>query len=148
MSDRDKSRFLKFVKISDKARTPTRGSGRAAGYDLYSAINVLIEPRGKAVISTDLFISVPQGTYGRIAPRSGLTIKHSIDVGAGVIDEDFRGLVKIILFNHSDTAFQVNEGDRVAQLICEKIVYPELIEVPFLMGTERGDKGLGSSGLR
>lgn len=66
---------------------------------------------------------MPAGTYGRIAPRSGLAVKNFIDVGAGVIDADYRGQVKILLFNHADVDFEVKEGDRVAQLILERVSF-------------------------
>ncbi|KAF6175268.1 hypothetical protein GIB67_030486 [Kingdonia uniflora] len=78
-----------------------------AGYDLSSAIEAKVPARGKALIPTDLSIAISQGTYARIAPRSGLTWKHSIDVGAGVIDADYRGPVGVILFNHSDVDFEI-----------------------------------------
>ncbi|KAF6138714.1 hypothetical protein GIB67_040846 [Kingdonia uniflora] len=78
-----------------------------AGYDLSSAIEANVPARGKALIPTDLSIAISQGTYARIAPRSGLTWKHSIDVGAGEIDADYRGPVGVILFNHSDVDFEI-----------------------------------------
>lgn len=102
--------------------------------------------KGKAIVKTDIQIAVPDGSYGRIAPRSGLAAKHFIDVGAGVIDHDYRGNVGIVMFNFSDKDFPVNKGDRVAQLICEKIFYPDLEELPSLSETERGSKGYGSTG--
>lgn len=77
---------------------------------------------------TDIQIAVPNGTYGRVAPRSGLAHKHFIDVGAGVIDQDYRGNVGVILFNFGENVFKVNKGDRIAQLICERISYPDIQE--------------------
>ena len=148
MTDQTNNQSLRFVRVSNEARIPTRGSPRSAGYDLYSAVNITLEPRGKVIVTTDLIISVPEGTYGRIAPRSGLAANHSIHVGAGVVDEDYRGIIKIILFNHSDIPFLIKEGDRVAQLICEKIISPDLLEVTSLGDTERGKNGFGSSGLK
>lgn len=74
-------------------------------------------------------------------------MKHSIDVGAGVIDEDYRGNVGVILFNHADQVFEIKRGDRVAQLILEKILTPAVKEVPDLDETERKDAGFGSTGL-
>ena len=71
-------------------------------------------------------VKVPHGTYGRVAPRSGLAWKNHIDIGAGVVDEDYRGNVGVVMFNHSSTEFVVKAGDRVAQLVCEKIAYPEI----------------------
>jgi dUTP pyrophosphatase len=81
------------------------------------------------------------------APRSGLTWKHSIDVGAGVIDADYRGPVGVILFNHSDVDFEVKVGDRVAQLIIQKIITPEVSEVLDLDSTVRAEGGFGSTGV-
>jgi dUTP pyrophosphatase len=83
---------------------------------------------------------------GRVAPRSGLAVKHSIHTGAGVIDADYRGEVKVILFNFSDIDFEIKEGDRIAQLILEKIYTPEIEVVPVLEETVRGDGGFGSTG--
>ncbi|XP_026434066.1 deoxyuridine 5'-triphosphate nucleotidohydrolase-like isoform X2 [Papaver somniferum] len=132
------SSFLRVKKLSEKAVLPSRGSSLSAGYDL---------SRGKALIPTDLSTAVPEGTYARVAPRSGLTWKHSIDVGAGVTDADYRGPVGVILFNHSDVDFQVKMGDRVAQLIIEKIITPEVEEVEDLDSTVRGSGGFGSTGV-
>ncbi|XP_016177828.2 deoxyuridine 5'-triphosphate nucleotidohydrolase, partial [Arachis ipaensis] len=112
---------------------------------LSSAVETKILARGKALVATDLSISIPEGTYARIAPRSGLALKHSIDVGAGVIDADYRGPVGVILFNHSDVDFEVKVGDRVAQLILEKIVTPDVVEVEDLDSTVRGEGGFGST---
>lgn len=89
---------------------------------------------------------VPSGTYGRVAPRSGLAAKHMIDVGAGVVDEDYTGNVGVVLFNLGGEDFAVKAGDRVAQLVCEKIEHPELEEVERLEETERGEGGFGSTG--
>uniref|UniRef100_A0A6I8RCA4 Deoxyuridine 5'-triphosphate nucleotidohydrolase n=1 Tax=Xenopus tropicalis TaxID=8364 RepID=A0A6I8RCA4_XENTR len=122
---------LKFAKLSDQAYTPTRGSTRAAGYDLYSAYDYVIPALDKMVVKTDIQISVPTGCYGRVA---------------GVIDEDYRGNVGVVLFNFGKEAFEVKKGDRVAQLICERILYPELEEVQALDDTERGAGGFGSTG--
>ncbi|NXK03576.1 DUT protein, partial [Herpetotheres cachinnans] len=137
---------LRFTKLSENACAPSRGSARAAGYDLYSAYDCVIPPMEKAVVKTDIQIALPSGCYGRIAPRSGLAAKHFIDVGAGVIDEDYRGNVGVVLFNFGKETFEVKKGDRIAQLICERIFYPELEEVQALDDTERGEGGFGSTG--
>uniref|UniRef100_A0A3P8U8U5 Deoxyuridine 5'-triphosphate nucleotidohydrolase n=1 Tax=Amphiprion percula TaxID=161767 RepID=A0A3P8U8U5_AMPPE len=137
---------LRFAKLSEHAMTPTRGSAKAAGYDLYSAYDYTIGPMDKAIVKTDIQIAVPHGCYGRVAPRSGLAAKHFIDVGAGVVDEDYRGNVGVVLFNFSKDTFEVKKGDRVAQLVCEKICYPDLEEQETLDGTERGAGGFGSTG--
>ncbi|GAA5937242.1 bifunctional dITP/dUTP diphosphatase [Sporobolomyces koalae] len=131
---------------SDKARIPTRGSALAAGYDLYSSEEKTVPARGQALIGTDISIAIPEGTYGRVAPRSGLGVKHSITTGAGVIDADYRGKVGVLLFNLGDKDFDIKEGDRIAQLILEKIVTPEPQEVDSLDETVRGAGGFGSTG--
>merc|ERR1719492_556759 len=125
---------MQVAKLSDKAIIPTKGSKLAAGYDLYSAEDATIPARGKGLVKTDLQIKVPHGTYGRVAPRSGLAWKNHIDIGAGVVDQDYRGNVGVVMFNHADVAFSIKKGDRIAQLICEKIEYPELEECSELNG--------------
>ncbi|KAF2432869.1 dUTPase [Tothia fuscella] len=137
---------LQVQLLSPKAQAPTRGSDFAAGYDLYSAEDNAVPARGKAMISTGIAIAVPAGTYGRVAPRSGLAAKHSIDTGAGVIDADYRGEVKVILFNFSDNDFAIKTGDRIAQLIIERIYTPEVAVVEKLDESVRGAGGFGSTG--
>jgi len=137
---------LKVVLCSPQAKLPQRALG-SAGYDLYSACNVIVPARGKAIVNTDVRIRVPDGTYGRIAPRSGLAWNHHIAVGAGVIDPTYNGIVGIVLFNHSTNDFKVEVGDRCAQLICEKLDTPIVEEVQELDATERGEKGFGSTGI-
>ncbi len=83
---------------------------------------------------------------GRIAPRSGLAAKNFIDTGAGVIDADYRGPVKVLLFNHGESDFEVKEGDRIAQLVIERIYTPEVVEVEELEESVRGAGGFGSTG--
>ena len=137
---------LKIVKLSTNAQLPIRASPFSAGLDLFSAENTTIPPQGKALVKTDLQVSVPEGCYGRVAPRSGLASKNFIDVGAGVIDADFRGNLSILLFNFNSVSFEVTVGMRVAQLICEKIAYPVVVECSELPPTTRGSSGFGSSG--
>ena len=98
-------------------------------------------------MSTDISIATPAGTYGRIAPRSGLAAKNFIDTGAGVIDADYRGEVKVLLFNHSEVDFEVKVGDRVAQLVLERIYTPEVVVVEELEESVRGAGGFGSTGV-
>lgn len=133
-------------KLSPNARLPERGSKHAAGYDLFSSVDTVIPAKGKAIVPTGISISIPLGTYARVAPRSGLAVKHFIDVGAGVIDYDYRGPVGAVMYNFSDTDFPVKQGDRIAQLILERILTPEVVEVESLTETERGEGGFGSTG--
>lgn len=138
--------ILQFAKLTENAFAPTRGSEKAAGYDLYSAYDYTIPSAGKTLVLTDIQIALPDGCYGRVAPRSGLASKHFIDVGAGVIDQDYRGNVGVLLFNHNNQLFEVKKGDRVAQLILEQIFLPDLQELPNLDDTNRGSSGFGSTG--
>ena len=112
---------LHYKALNERAQAPMRGSKFAAGYDLYAAEDAVIPGKGQGTVGTGLAIACPAGTYGRIAPRSGLAAKHSIDTGAGVIDEDYRGEVKVILFNFGAKDFEFKVGDRVAQLILTKV---------------------------
>ena len=139
--------MLKFKKLSSKASAPTRGSKEAVGYDLCSAEDLTIKAMGKALISTDLSFSIPIGHYGRIAPRSGMSWKKHTDIGAGVIDPDYRGNVKVVLFNHSEKPIEVHSGDRIAQLILEKVSVLPLEEIKELNATQRGENGFGSTGI-
>lgn len=136
-----------FVKrLSEYGYIPRRGSDGAAGYDLYAAEGVCIQPQHRGLVGTAISIKVPPGTYGRVAPRSGLSVKYEIDVGAGVVDEDYRGEVKVLLINHGTKDFYVTKGDRIAQLVLERIVNPEVKEVLSLDNTNRGEGGFGSTG--
>ncbi|VDM35696.1 unnamed protein product [Hydatigera taeniaeformis] len=138
---------LRFRKVSNLAYTPTRGSELAAGYDLYSSVDCVVKVGGRTLINTDIQIALPPGCYGRIAPRSGLALKHGIDVGAGVVDPDYRGNIMVVLFNFGDEDFYVRRGDRIAQLICERIFTPSLEECHTLDETRRGSSGYGSTGM-
>lgn len=136
---------LQVVKLTTQATVPTKGSDKAAGFDLYSAYDYALQAWGTILVKTDLQIKVPDGSYGRLAPRSGLAWGNHIHL-AGVIDADYRGPINIILFNFSNETFKIKRGDRVAQLVCEKLTYPHIVVVNSLNKTARGEKGFGASG--
>ena len=140
------SAILRFSRLSAAARAPLHGSPGAAGYDLSAAEYALIPVGGRASIATDIAVQLPLGCYGRVAPRSGLALDSGIDVGAGVIDADFRGNIRVLLFNFGDSPFRVNVGDRIAQLILEVCVSAVVVEVDSLTPTGRGVAGFGSTG--
>jgi dUTP pyrophosphatase len=139
--------ILKVHRLSQDATLPKRASKGSVGYDLSSATHCVIPARGKGLVLTNLSIQVPPGCYGRVAPRSGVAWKHHIDVGAGVIDQDYRGDVGVVLFNHAKTDFKVAKGDRIAQLILEKCLLVEVEDVSTLEETQRGSGGFGSTGM-
>lgn len=132
-------------RLSEDAKLPTRGTPGSAGLDLYASEGVHVPARGRALVKTDIAISFPKGTYGQIAPRSGLAFKHGIDVGAGVIDPDYTGPIGIVVFNHTDDVFIVNKGLKMAQLIFIYIAKPAPVEVEILEATLRGSGGFGST---
>ncbi len=138
---------LQYHKITNQAIVPTKATVHAAGHDLYSAYDYII-PAGKSIlVKTDLQMQFPEGTYGRIAPRSGLALNENVHVGGGVIDRDYTGNIGAILFNLSSKDYHISRGDRIAQVICENILYPTLRECAEKMpATPRGEKGFGSSG--
>ena len=138
---------LQVQRLSDNEVLPIRTSDQAAGYDLSSAQSVIVPAEGKVLIPTDLAIAVPPDTYGRIAPRSGLAARNHFAVGAGVIDPDYRGNVQVLLFNHSKQDQLLRKGERVAQLILERILTPQVTEMGTLPPTRRNQAAFGSSGL-
>ena len=121
-----------------------RNTPDTAGYDLYSAEEKIVPACGKMLVDTRISIATPPGTYGRIAPRSGLAAKNMIATGAGVIDVDYRGVVFVLLFNHLDEDLKVKQGDWIAQLILEKIATPAIEQVENLNETVGGSQGFGS----
>jgi dUTP pyrophosphatase len=142
-----------YVALLKQAATmPRRATDGSAGYDLAAAVPVVVPAKGRALVPTGLKITVPPGTYGRIAPRSGLAVKHGITTGAGVIDPDYKGEVKVVLFNLSETHFVIIPGDRIAQLILERVETPEVVQCSPSDDEEeettaRGSKGFGSTGV-
>ena len=125
---------------------PTMSTSSSAGFDLHSAITTSIPPNSRKAIGLGFNIAIPEGMYGRIAPRSGLALHHHLDVAAGVIDPDYRGEVKVLLVNSSQKQFKIQEGDRIAQLIFERIATPAFHTLASLPTSKRGKGGFGSTG--
>ena len=130
---------------SEKARLPTRGSRDSAGLDLYAATDVTIKANSTALLPLGISVSIPRGFYGQIASRSGLATKGLV-VEAGVIDSDYRGEIKVLLYNHSHSPYEVKVGDRVAQLIIIPVLMIEPAVAEALEETLRGESGFGSTG--
>jgi len=133
--------------LSENATLPMKGSPLSAGFDLSSAHDTVIKAGSRGLVNLDISVACPPGTYARIAPRSGLAVKKGIDVGAGVVDADYRGPVCVVLFNFGDEDFQVKQGDRIAQLILEQVCMAEAVQVEELDDTVRGAGGFGSTGV-
>lgn len=143
--------MLKFKRLPDGVDLPlpsyqTEG---AAGMDICSAVSTIIPRNRSRVISTGFAVAVPEGWELQCRPRSGLAAKHMVTVGnaPGTIDSDYRGEIKIILFNHGETFFNIKRGDRIAQLVPKKAPRLEIVEVTELDETERGEGGFGSTGV-
>jgi len=144
---------FQFKKLSSSARLPEYGSEFAAGMDLFSSNeeSIIIEPSKRKMIPTGLSMSYDNmNYYMRIAPRSGLTVKNSIDVGAGVIDFDYRGEIKVVLMNNGTEDFIVTKNMKIAQMIPTMTISPnnaKITEVQEQSETQRGASGFGSTGL-
>lgn len=130
---------------------PEYGTEHAAGCDLRANLTepVVLAPLGRALIPTGLFLEIPVGMEGQVRPRSGLAAKHGVTVlnSPGTIDADYRGEVKVILVNLSDTAFTINNGERIAQLVVAKHERAEWEESSSLADSERGAGGFGHTGV-
>ena len=138
---------LQVKKLYADAILPRRQTCDSAGYDISCYDTYVIPPHGKQLIDTGISFTVPKGTYGQLASRSGMSCKGT-HVGAGVIDRDYTGHVKVLLFNlNNEEDIVINKGDRVAQLILKNIQTPEVEEVEELSLTSRGSSGFGSTGV-
>jgi dUTP pyrophosphatase len=137
---------LRVKLLNDNATLPTRGSPGAAGYDLACTEDFVLETQSHTLVATGLGFQLPPNVYGRVAPRSGLTVKHGIHIGAGVIDPDYMGEVKVAMFNLGINPVLFKKGDRIAQLILERCETPDVQEIEILVSTMRGDGGFGSTG--
>jgi dUTP pyrophosphatase len=138
--------ILRFQRLDPRAALPMRGSSFAAGLDICSIEDLIIEPHQRATARTGLAVAIPHGFYGRVAPRSGLAVKHGLDVLAGVIDSDYRGELCCVLYNTGDAAIELPAGSKICQLIIEKIITPKATWVADLDETARGAGGFGSTG--
>jgi dUTP pyrophosphatase len=149
---------VRVKRVRATAKIPTQGSAHAAGFDLYAAeTTVVLGSRiiggervevGRASIPTGLIVEIPRGFYGRIAPRSGLAIRHGMDTLAGVVDPDFRSEVVVLLANFGSEDVVIEQGERCAQIIFEQIGQLRLHEADELTPTERGEGGFGSTGRK
>lgn len=137
---------LKVKRLSERATLPRRATAGAAGYDLCSAEKTSVPAGTRKVVKTDLAVAIPVLHYGRIAPRSGLAFKEGLDVAAGVIDPDYRGPLGLVICNNGTKDFEIKIGDRIAQLLLERVGTPVVEEVEKLDETPRGAGGFGSTG--
>jgi dUTP pyrophosphatase len=134
------------IKVRGLGWIPEYGSLGAAGADLRAGAEVSIAPQERAAIPTDLQIEIPEGHVGLVWPRSGLALRHGIDTLAGVIDSDYRGELRVVLVNHGREPFVIKRGDRIAQLLIQKVERASFSNSSALADSERGEAGFGSTG--
>ena len=135
---------LQIVKMSPRAVVPTKATKYSIGLDLYSPDSYLVRPKGRVLIPIQIRLGIPPGYYGKITSKSGLAVQHKIHVGAGVIDPDYTGEIKVLLINDGKHYYQVNQGHPIAQLILEKASILIIRQVKQLPTTSRGERGCGS----
>jgi dUTP pyrophosphatase len=135
------------VPCAGEGAPPEYASEGAAGADLRASGAVEIPPGGRAAVPTGLFLEIPRGHVGLVWPRSGLAVRHGIDTLAGVIDSDYRGEVKVVLVNHGTEPFRIAAGDRIAQILIQRVERAGFRRATELPGTERGGGGFGSTGV-
>jgi dUTP pyrophosphatase len=149
---------LNIKKLTPDAQIPVYGSQFAAGMDLFSAIDLVVPPQTRKLVSTGISVSWeteedqwdehPEKYYLRIAPRSGLSVKNNIDIGAGVVDSDYRGEIFVCFINNSlDKEYQIKQGDKIAQMILTRFEqFRDVVLVEEHSETARGEGGFGSTG--
>lgn len=140
---------VKFVRLRPEARVPVKAHEEDAGFDLCASEDFLLKAHSYGCVPTGLSMELPRGTEGQVRPRSGLAAKNGITVlnAPGTIDAGYRGEVKVILINHSDTDFAITAGMRIAQLVIQPVVEAAFTEVSALCDSDRGQGGFGSTGV-
>lgn len=138
--------LLQIKLLTDTAKVPLSATQDAAGCDLFADEDIVVPVSGYTWVRTGIAIAIPSGYVGQIWPRSGLGGKYGVDTGAGVGDPDYRGELKVLLFNHGEAPVFIKTGDRIAQLLIQLAIKPEFVVVDALPETARGAGGFGSTG--
>lgn len=136
------------LKILNNGAKLVKGTNNSAGYDVVASEDITLKPWQSSMVSTNLFIEIEEGYEGQLRSRSSLSTKHRLILlnGIGTIDSDYRGEVKVPLLNLGNEEYQINKGDRIAQLVFNKLVDVEQLDVERLEESERGKGGFGSTG--
>lgn len=150
------SRKVRAKLLSKEAKMPTRSNLSDAGWDLYSTEDVVITGGQRKIVKTGISLQIPDEWVGLIWPRSGLSVKKGLDVLAGVVDSGYRGEIMVCLYNtntqlqlfadENDPSVTIKKGDRIAQILFQRVPDIHLVEVDELSNSDRGEKGFGSSG--
>ena len=145
---------VKIKKLYEDSKVPQYATEGSSGVDLYAYLegyqSVVLKPNERWLFPTGISMEIPVGYEGQVRPRSGLAVKHGITVlnTPGTIDEDFRGEIKVCLYNTSPLPYVINHGDRIAQMVFAKVEKAEFEEVSELQSTDRGDGGFGHTGVK
>ena len=139
------------LKLDKGVECPVYSTEGAAGADIKAApgLSAVIRPGEYLAIPTGIYPEIPEGYEVQVRPRSGLALRNGVTVlnAPGTIDCDYRGEVKVILINHSDAPFTIEDGDRIAQLVVSSVTRARFIDADSLSQTERGEGGFGSTGV-
>ena len=138
--------YVQVQLLNNNATVPTKAHEEDAGFDLYSSVDISIPAHSRAVINTSIAIAMPNNFAGLIWPRSGLSVKHGIDVLAGVVDSGYRGEILVCLYNTSNDTVEIHTGDRIAQIIFQEVPRVSLSVNATLGSSQRGSNGFGSTG--
>lgn len=141
---------LKIRKIDKNAILPNYAHEGDAGLDLYAVKELVLKPGDRGLVHTGIQIELPKNTEAQIRPRSGLALKNGITTlnSPGTIDEGYRGEIGVILINHGNETFKVEQGMKIAQMVIKPVFKVDIIEAEELSNTERNEKGFGSSGIK
>jgi dUTP pyrophosphatase len=136
------------ITLGPGALEPTRATSGSAGYDLYASEEVILAPQSRALVNTSVSVSIPDGFEGQVRSRSGLAVKNGVIVlnAPGTIDSDYRGEIRVILYNSGHQEFKVEKGTRIAQLVISQYYKCDFSFVVALDQTTRGEGGFGSTG--
>ena len=135
------------VKVEGPGALPEYHTDGAAGADLRALAETVLKPGARAAVGTGVRLQIPAGYVGLIWPRSGLAVRHGIDTMAGVIDSDYRGEVMVVLVNHGAETVRIAAGDRIAQVLFQKVERARMVAADALDATGRGTGGFGSTGV-
>ena len=138
-----------ITRLDESVPMPGYAKAGDAGADLTSRVEITLQPGERALVPTGISIALPNGYAAFVHPRSGLAIKHGVSMvnTPGTVDAGFRGELQVILINHDrDTAITFHKGDRIAQLVIQKVEQAQFIDVAYLPGSDRGEGGFGSTG--
>ena len=140
---------LPLTRLDPSIALPSYAREGDAGLDLRAAHDATLEPGGRGLVGTGLAVAIPPGYAGLVLPRSGLALSQGVTVlnAPGLVDAGYRGELKVLLVNHGDKPVPVRRGDRIAQLVIQRVERAELIEVNELPTSERGAGGFGSTGV-